>query len=567
MSLRGIPLLFFLLSSLFLNTKLQAQVKFSNSATSHLIDFSSTMQVSVGTNALTAFAGAGFSANPTTAGRLNSFAWAITGWSDGALSFGGMQITSNTDYTRGSASTAQSTGGIYAYTGLPGSVSNPCLMFQPGGTDFAPGTITLRVQNDGITNITQLNISYDLFVRNDEGRANSFNFSYSADDITYTPVAALDYTTPELADGAGWVAVGTAPSRSTTITGLNVSPGSYYYVRWSSADVSGSGFRDEIGLDNINMVAVYNCAPPPISSQPSNTSACVGSNAVFNTSTSAGSPVYQWQASVNGSSGWANVVNGTPAGASYSNATTSSLTVNSTAVIAQYFYRCKISASGCDAFTNPAKLVVNSAPAITSQPANAIICNSGNASLAVLASGTNLTPQWQGSANGSTGWADVADGAPAGATYTGKTALTLNVNTISSNYFYRCIVANAGCTSETSNVVSVTVSPAPADPGATITVSANPSCGPVTLSYPAGFYWQTTAAGISVANPTSSNYVLNTTGTIYVRAFNGNCWSMGNINTGVISINTAPVITGQPTDVSVISPNSASFTVTTAIGS
>ena len=216
-----------------------AQVKLSNGSSSSTIDFSSATAASVGTNPGTAYTSAGFSPDPTTTGRLNSNAWAVTGWSDGNLAFGGTNTAG--DYARGTAAAAITTGGFYAYTGTPQSAANPCLMIQPGGSDWAPGTLTLRIENTGTTNITQLVVSYNIYIRNDQGRANSFNFSHSADNVTYTPVAALDYTSIQVADGLGWVLVGSAPSRSTTITGLSIAPGSFYYIRWSGADVSGSG--------------------------------------------------------------------------------------------------------------------------------------------------------------------------------------------------------------------------------------------------------------------------------------------------------------------------------------
>lgn len=236
------------------------QVSLTNGNPSVTIDFSNTTQTSVGSNPATAFNGSGFQANPTAAGRLNSNAWALTGWSDGALAFGGTRNTSNTDYTRGSTSVAVSTGGIFAYTGTPQTPSNPCLMIQPGGSDWAPGTLTLRVQNNGSTNITELAISYNLYIRNDQARSSSFNFSHSSDDINYTNVSALDYTSPAAVDANGWVLVGTSPSRSTTITGLNIAPSGYYYIRWSGADVGGSGSRDEFGLDDIIIGATFGLA-------------------------------------------------------------------------------------------------------------------------------------------------------------------------------------------------------------------------------------------------------------------------------------------------------------------
>lgn len=238
-----------------------AQLSLTNASPSATIDFSNTMPTTVGTNPSTAFGGAGFEPNPTTAGRLNSNAWATTGFSDGSLAFGGTNITG--DHARGATAIAQTTGGIWAYTGAPGSAANPTLMIQPGAADFTPGTLTLRIQNNGTANITQLAVSYNIYIRNDQGWANSFNFSYSSDDVTYTPVAALDYTSPAAADGLGWVLVGTAPSRITTITGLAIAPGGFVYIRWFGDDVSGAGSRDEFGLDDINITATFSAGGTP----------------------------------------------------------------------------------------------------------------------------------------------------------------------------------------------------------------------------------------------------------------------------------------------------------------
>jgi len=234
------------------------QVSLTNGSPSATIDFSNTTPTGVGSNPSTAFSGAGFDVNTATAGRLNSNAWAVTGWTDGALAFGATRITG--DYARGATAAAQTTGGMYAFTGAPGSAANPTLMIQPGGSDWAPGTLTLRIQNNGTSNITQLAVNYNIYIRNDQARGNSFNFSYSSDDASYTTVPALDYTSTAAADALGWVIVGTAPSRTTTITGLSIIPGGYVYIRWSGADAGGSGSRDEFGLDDINMTATYAAA-------------------------------------------------------------------------------------------------------------------------------------------------------------------------------------------------------------------------------------------------------------------------------------------------------------------
>jgi hypothetical protein len=104
---------------------------------------------------------------------------------------------------------------------------------------------------------------------------------------------------------------------------------------------------------------------------------------------------------------------------------------------------------------------------------------------------------------------------------------------------------NGTCVSPTRRQVTVVINPVPATPTGSITVSANPSCGPATLSYPAGFYWQTTATGTETTNPTSSNLVLTATGTRYVRALLGSCWGPA-LASPAVTIHTPVTITTQP---------------------
>lgn len=260
-----------LLLALFLSAFSWGQVQLSEGVPTQLIDFSSTI-TGVSNGAYTA---AGFQATPT-AGRLDSDAWAVTGWSNGNLAFGGTQTTATTDYTRGATAVAITTGGFYAYTGAPHTTENPCFMIQPGGSDFAPGTLTLRIRNNGAGFMNQVDVSYNLFIRNDHARSNSFNFSYSSDNSTYTAVSALDYTSPAASDVLGWVQVGASPSRSTSITGLSIAPGDYFYIRWNSEDVGGSGSRDEFGLDDISLTATFGTPGAPVINSDLSASGFVG---------------------------------------------------------------------------------------------------------------------------------------------------------------------------------------------------------------------------------------------------------------------------------------------------
>ena len=237
-----LPCLVAAVSALGLSREARGQLGIAATGTNYTIDFDASV---AGVNN-GVWAGTGFEPGaPPTAGRLSSDAWAVTGWSNGALAFGGTQTTVNTDYTRGSTAAAQTTGGMYAFTNA--SIGSSSLGIQPGGSDWAPGTLTLRVQNNTALNLTDLAVAYELWVRNDQARSSSFNFSWSVDNTTYNPVAALNYTSPEALDALGFQ----LNTRNTTITGLNVAPGGYIYLRWSGADVAGSGSRDEFALDDI----------------------------------------------------------------------------------------------------------------------------------------------------------------------------------------------------------------------------------------------------------------------------------------------------------------------------
>ena len=174
----------------------RADLDISSVDTPVTIDFDTTVtEVNNGQ-----WAGTGFQ-SAATAGQLDSDSWASTGMSDGALAFGGTRTTAGTDYTRGMTAVPVTTGGFYSYTVALG---NQALWIQPTGSDFvAPGTITLRIKNSTGSTVNFWDVSYNLYNDNNQGRSNSFNFSYSTNDSTYTAVTALDFTSPAAADLAG----------------------------------------------------------------------------------------------------------------------------------------------------------------------------------------------------------------------------------------------------------------------------------------------------------------------------------------------------------------------------
>ncbi|QCX37139.1 DUF11 domain-containing protein [Aureibaculum algae] len=104
---------------------------------------------------------------------------------------------------------------------------------------------------------------------------------------------------------------------------------------------------------------------------------------------------------------------------------------------------------------------------IDTQPSNQTICETENGSFSVIASGSNLTYQWQISTNGGSTFTDLSDGV----VYSDTDAAILNITGALPglhNNQYRVIVANGvnGCSPETSDAATLTVSnPAVTDPG------------------------------------------------------------------------------------------------------
>lgn len=190
------------------------------------------------------FAGTGFSATPEP-GQLDSNRWRALGFSDGEGSFSGEHITG--DFARGSSNGSVALPGTYAFT----TGASTILGVQPGGSDFTPGSFDLRLENTTGETIQAVGINYLIWFLNNAPRANSLNFAFSFDDVTYTPVPDLDFVTPELADDPPlWV----SRDRSFFLTGLELAAGEFFYLRFESDDVSGTLTRDEFGIGDIFVV-------------------------------------------------------------------------------------------------------------------------------------------------------------------------------------------------------------------------------------------------------------------------------------------------------------------------
>lgn len=216
-----------------------AQLSIDDVNGSFLIDFENTVNgVNNGT-----FSGMGVNPNPII-GQLDSDAWAFNGFSDGGLNFGSSGLSG--DYLRGSSAGGITVGGLYSFEISSGDFA---LGFQSTDGDMTPGTITLRIQNNTLETINGLSISYNLFFFDDGDRSSSIQFSHSADDLSYTSEMTLDQSTPLGISSLFW----SQTSQGIDLSGLDIAPGDFYFFRWSFDDDLGTGSRDEIAINNIQI--------------------------------------------------------------------------------------------------------------------------------------------------------------------------------------------------------------------------------------------------------------------------------------------------------------------------
>ena len=138
-----------LLSTFLFSISIHAQLSLQDGTSNYLIDFDASVS---GVNS-GSFTGSGFATSPSN-GQLDADAWATTGLSDASKDFG----ISNTsgDHARGSSSGGVSTGGHYSFD-IGGG--NRALGIQPTGSDWTPGTLTLRINNNSTSVINEMDVS------------------------------------------------------------------------------------------------------------------------------------------------------------------------------------------------------------------------------------------------------------------------------------------------------------------------------------------------------------------------------------------------------------------------
>jgi hypothetical protein len=213
-----------------------------------------------------------------------------------------------------------------------------------------------------------------------------------------------------------------------------------------------------LSFDDVSIYCAPACVGPTVTLSPASQTICAGTVASFSVADNASSPSYTWQASANGTSGWATVVNATPVGATYTGINTNSLSISGGST---YYYRCLVTETGsCTAISSTGTLIVTSAPTITLQPSSVSTTSTSSVNFTVGASGAGLSYQWK--ENSGSGFVNISNGG-SNPTYAGATNSVLTISNppmSMSGYSYQCIVSNACGTATTNGVATLTVTTA-----------------------------------------------------------------------------------------------------------
>jgi Secretion system C-terminal sorting domain len=196
------------------------------------------------------------------------------------------------------------------------------------------------------------------------------------------------------------------------------------------------------------------CSAATITTQPTNTTVCNGSNTSFSVAAT-GASSYQWQISTNAGGLFSNITNG----GVYSGATSATLNISNTALLmSTYQYKCIVTSScGAIAPTTAAELKVNTPVSVAQNASSVTICATGNTSFTVAANGTSPTYKWQESMDSGITFTNIPNAENPTLNLTGVT-VAMNGRK------YRCVITG---TAPCSNTVNTTP--------ATLTVSAQPT--------------------------------------------------------------------------------------------
>lgn len=480
---------------------------------------------------------------------------------------------------------------VVGTNGAPFNVANVRITLSTDGGLTYPVTVLASTANDGSETITVPanvtttarmrvealgNIFFDISNNNFTITAppNGFNFSAPAPAVASCPAPASMQTNLTAVFNGGFsnpvtlsasgnppgttVVFGTNPllpgTPTTTVTLTNTNTLSFgTYVVQVTGTASGAPPQTQ------NVSFVINAGTGPVfSAHPSPQTVCQGSPASFSI-TASGATSYIWQKSTDGGANWNNI----------SGATATTYSIASVQPTDAGLYRCVASGQCGATNSNNASLTVNTPPAITGQPTNATVCAMSTHTFTVTATGTNLTYQWQTAPTCAGPFTNI----------TGAVLPSLNVTPINAagSGAFRCVVTGTCTPTATSNCAFLTA----IEP---VTVSSNPSnvtvCEGGNASFTSAgtssqtilYQWQiSTDGGANYTNISGANLATYTiTGVTFAMnnnryrclMSNATCTSPAITTGAILTVNTLPSLTGQPSNSTICAGSNTSFSVT-----
>ena len=341
------------------------------------------------------------------------------------------------------------------------------------------------------------------------------------------------------------------PGNSTTVTLNNVNtlaPGIY--------NVTVNGVAGSVSQSGTIAFTVQPGTPPSITTQPAGVTVCAGSNAVFNVVSPGPGLLYQWQVS-----------NGGPF-ADITGATASSYTATAvTGADNNNQYQVIVSTLCGSSTSAAATLTVDTAPAVTAQPAAAVICAGNDNTFTLTATGAGLTYQWQQSITGCAGTFVNIPGATSPA-YT----LT-NITLLQDGYAYQCIVSGTCApTSVISNCAALSVSSSVgivAQPTNVIACNGSNAVFTVNASGTGvNYQWQVSTGGpfTDITGATGASYTVtgvtaaNSGNQYQVVLTNSTCTVPSFSTPATLTVNELPAVTTQPAAVTICAGSNTTFT-------
>ncbi len=295
-----------------------------------------------------------------------------------------------------------------------------------------------------------------------------------------------------------------------------------------------------------------------ITTQPSNSSACAGTNASF-TIVATGAGGYQWQVSTDGGATFNDISGETSATLNLSGITSA---MNSNQ------YRVVIANCGGAGLTSaPATLSIIPGATVTTQPSATSACPGADASFSVVASGATAY-QWQVSTNGGTSFTNIA----------GASSSSLTVPAVSAgmnNNQYQVLVTGA-CGDVTSTSATLTVSSGASitgQPSATVVCEGANASISVSANGATAYQWQVSTDGgttfTNISGASNSTLSLNgvtapMTGNQYQVIVTGACGAVTSSN-ATLTVNASPTVSANGPATAVCEGSSITLTGSGAV--